>query len=64
MTTMDPEPENLPEKPTITDPMPSDEELERMPEPGDENLPEEKFMQPEVAHVDDTVDDQEDDSAA
>lgn len=45
----------------ITDPMPSDEELAQQPEPGQEDVPDEHIMPPEVADADDTVDNKESD---
>jgi hypothetical protein len=53
--------DDLPPKPPITDPMPSDEDLSNEPEPGDEDVPDEDFMSPDEARDNDTVDDQEQD---
>jgi hypothetical protein len=55
----EPDPTALPDKPPITDPMPSDSELEQMDEPGEEDVPEEQFLDPDTAAADDTVDDAE-----
>lgn len=54
--------EDLPDKPPITEPMPSDEELEQMDEPGEEEVLDKDFMSPEDAEQDDTADDSEDDT--
>lgn len=55
----EPDEESLPPKPPITDPMPTDDELEAEPEPGEEDVPEQEFLDPETAAADDTVDDTE-----
>lgn len=52
--------EPQPAKP-VTDPLPSDEELEAEDEPGQEEVPDEEVMAPSEADADDTVDDKEDD---
>jgi hypothetical protein len=51
--------ENLPPKPPIDEPMPSDEELDQQPEPGEEDVPDEGFLHPDEAKDDDTIDDEE-----
>ena len=53
--------DDLPPKPPIEDPMPSDEELERMPEPGELDVPDDEVMPPDEAAEDPTVDDEEHD---
>lgn len=55
--------EPKPAKP-VTDPVPTDEELEQMDEPGHEDVPEDDILPPEAAEQDDTVDDKEDDTAS
>lgn len=60
-STYEDENEERPDKPPITDPMPSDEELEQEPEPGVEKVADDEFLDPQVARVDDTVDDEEND---
>ena len=57
------DPDELPAKPPITDPRPSDEELEAEDAPGEEELDVEP-MSPEEAAEDDTVDDAEHDDEA
>jgi hypothetical protein len=61
--TGEPREDELPPKPPISDPMPTDAELEADSEPGEEDVPEEDVMSPEQAAGDDTVDDAEHDAA-
>jgi hypothetical protein len=55
----EPDPETLPDKPPIEEPLPSDEEIEADELPGEEDVPEEDFLPPEEAAQDDTIDNEE-----
>lgn len=53
--------EELAAKPPIED-MPTDEDVENEAEPGEQDVPEQDFMDPNEAHNDETIDDQEEDN--